>query len=64
MNDFNRYLKDLRIVNAFCRCSSVNQAARHLRMKPQALRNWLTDGTYRWPLYEDDRGRIYVGRLR
>ena len=63
--DYNKYLRDLRILNSFRTEPSIDRTAKRVGMSPQQVRNWLVDATYRYPIYEDDDGKIYVAwRLR
>lgn len=61
-NDWNRAMKELRYVNAINMYGpKVGRIARKLRVTDQAYRAWIVDATYRWPIWEDDRGGLHVG---
>lgn len=62
--DWNKAMRELRRVNAIAQYGPrVGTIARRLGMKDGDYRNWLVDATYRWPIYEDDRGGVYLGRV-
>jgi len=61
-NDWNRAMKELKYVNAINKYGPrVPRIARSLKISESVFRSWLVDATYRWAIWEDDRGGIYFG---
>jgi hypothetical protein len=64
-DDWRQAMREVHYLNAINRFGpQVNRIARNLRVKQQIYYGWLTSATYRWPIYEDDRSGVYLGKAK
>lgn len=64
-NDWNRAMQELRYVNAIPKHGPrIRDITKALGIPNLHFHSWLTYATYRWPIYEDDKGGVYIGEHR
>jgi hypothetical protein len=61
-HDWARAMREMRYLNAIAMYGPrVGTIARRLGVRDVTYRSWLVHATYRWPIYEDDTGGVYIG---